>query len=155
MERLSERLDQLTGDQDAARSTIRTQIEAQSQLIAAASTNVLSLPTASPNAAVLARSAELPLVPSNKDFLFTGILAAMLGLALGIGLALVRERLAEPIADGQDLEQILDAPALAAVPALPARPYDRRPTLVINPCARERCIAGVSGSGRQPPSPSE
>ena len=127
MERLSERLDQLTGDQDAARSAIRAQIEAQSQLIAAASTNMLSLPTASPNAAVLARSAELPMGPSNKDFLFTGILAAMLGLALGIGLALVRERLAEPIAERADLEQLLEAPALAAVPALSARPSVARP----------------------------
>ena len=147
VERLSEQLDQLTGDQDAARSILRAQIEAQTQLIAAASTNVLTLPTASPNAAVLARSAELPVGPSNKGFLFTGILAAMLGLALGIGLALVRERYAEPIASALALEQVLEAPALAAVPTLPAGPHGRRPTLVTTHAPESPASQAYRGAG--------
>lgn len=129
-ELLNDRLDQLSGEQDAARATIEAQIDAQSQLIVAAQTNVLSLPTASPDAAVLVRSADLPIKPSNKDHLITGLLAAILGLALGIGLALVRERLAEPIAGREDLEEVLDAQVLAAVPTLPTAPYGRRPRLV-------------------------
>lgn len=100
----------------APRDSIRAQIEAQNQLITAAQTNLLSLPTASPDAAVLSRSAALPMEPANKDYLRTGVLAAILGLALGIALALVRDRLAEPITDREDLEQVLEAPVLAAVP---------------------------------------
>jgi capsular exopolysaccharide synthesis family protein len=130
IELLNERLDQLSEGEDAARATIEAQIEAQSQLIVAAQTNVLSLPTASPDAAVMVRSADLPIEPSNKDLLPTAVLAAMLGLALGIGLALLRERLAEPIAGRQDLEEVLDAQVLAAVPTLPTTLYGRRPLLV-------------------------
>ena len=130
IELLNERLDQLSERQDAARATIEAQIEAQSQLIVAAQTNVLTLPTASPDAAVMVRSADLPASPSNKDFLLTGVLAGILGLALGIGLALLRERLAEPIAGRIDLEEVLDAQVLAAVPTLPTALYGRRPLLV-------------------------
>ena len=50
---------------------------------------------AEPGAARPARS--LAEVPSNKDYVTTGVLAAIVGLALGIGLAFVRERLDERI----------------------------------------------------------
>ncbi len=130
IELLNERLDQLSEGQDAARATVEAQIEAQSQLIVAAQTNLLSLPTASPDAAVVVRSADFPVKPSNKDYLFTGVLAAMLGLVVGIGLALLRERLAEPIAGREDFERALGAQVLAAVPALPTPVYGRRPVLV-------------------------
>jgi len=136
LQRLSERLDQLSERAlsldlrlDEAWANIQAQIDAQSQLIVAAETNVLSLPTASPDAAVLARSADLPREPSNKDYIRNISLAAILGLALGIGIALVRERLADTIAGGHDLEQVLEAPVLAVVPPLPAR-YGRRRDLV-------------------------
>ncbi len=147
IELLSERLDQLSEGQDAARATVEAQIEAQSQLIVAAQTNLLSLPTASPDAAVLVRSADFPVKPSNKDYLFTGVLAAMLGLALGIGLALIRERLAEPIAGREDFERVLGAQVLAAVPALPTPLYGRTTGPGHRECARESCIAGISGRG--------
>ena len=130
LELLSDQLDQLSEEQDATRATIQAQIDAQSQLIVAAQTEVLSLPTGSPNAAVLARSADLPMEPSNKGYLLTASLAAILGLASAIGLALVRERLAEPIAGPADFEQVLEAPVVAAVPALPTPLYGRRPILV-------------------------
>jgi capsular exopolysaccharide synthesis family protein len=130
IELLNERLAQLSEGQDAARATIQAQIDAESQLIVAAQTNLLSLPTASPDAAVLVRSADLPVAPSNKDYLLTGALAAMLGLALGIGLALLRERLAEPIAGPDGFEHVLGARVLAAVPSLPTPLYGRRPVLV-------------------------
>ncbi len=143
IEQLSEQLDQLSEEQDAARATLEAQIDAQSQLIVAAQTNVLSLPTASPNAAVLARSAELPVEPSNKDYL-TGGLAAILGLALGIGLAFFRERLAEPIAAPEDLVRVLEAPVLAAVPTLL---YGFMPDLVILSAPESPASQAYRGAG--------
>ena len=133
---VTDRVEQLRSqlsEPGAPRASIRAEIEAQNRLITAAQTNLLSLPTASPDAAVLSRSAALPMEPSNKDYLLTAVLAAILGLALGIGFALLRQRLAEPIVDGEDFERALDAPLLAAVPplsTLPTRPYGPDPVLV-------------------------
>ena len=130
IELLSERLEQLSEDDVAARALVQAEIATQSQLIVAAQTNLLSLPTASPGAAMLARSADLPTEPSNKDFLPTAGLAVLLGFALGIGLALLRERVAEPISAEGELEQALQAPVLAAVPTLGTRRYRREPNLI-------------------------
>jgi capsular exopolysaccharide synthesis family protein len=131
----------------APRASIRAQIETQNQLITAAQTNLLSLPTASPDAAVLSRSAELPAAPSNKDYLRATALAAVLGLALGIGLAFVRERLTEPIAGREALEQVLEAPVLAAVPKLPTPLYGRRPILVTLSASESPASQAYRGAG--------
>jgi receptor protein-tyrosine kinase len=112
------------------RESIRSQIEAENGLIAAARTNLITLPTASPDAAVLARPADLPTSPSNKHYVLIVGLAAFLGLALGIGFAIFRERLVEPIAERQNLEAILEAPVLASVPDLTLRRGTRDSSLV-------------------------
>lgn len=80
---------------------------------------LLALPAPSANAALLSVSAELPVAPSNKGFITTGILAMIVGLALGTGLAFVRERLDERIGGRQDMEKALGAPVLAVVPKVP------------------------------------
>ncbi len=49
----------------------------------------------------------------------TGILALILGLALGIGLAFIRERMDERIGGREGLEGALDAPVLAVIPHVP------------------------------------
>ena len=133
----------------APRSSIRADIDAQNRLIAAAQTTLLSLPTASPDAAVLSRSADLPTGASNKTYLSVGGLAALLGLALGIGLALVRVRLVEPITDRESLEEVLNAPVLAAVPDLTRRRDMRETSLVVvgapdSPGAQAYLAAGVA-----------
>lgn len=130
IELLSERLARLSEDDDAARALVQAELATQSQLIVAAQTNLLALPTASPGAALLARSADLPTEPSNKDLLPTAGLAVILGLASGIGLALLRERVAGSISGEGELEQALQAPVLAAVPTLRTRRYRRERTLV-------------------------
>ena len=117
--------DQLT-EPGAARQEIRAEIEEQDRLITAAQTSLLALPTASPNAAVLSRSADLPSAPSNKNYLLVAGLAVLLGLALGIGAALVRERLVEPIGDRDNLEASLNARTLGVVPAVTPRMDTRR-----------------------------
>lgn len=94
--------------QDTIRSLRDTQAQARLQLVAT--------PAPSSTAAVLTQPADLPAIPSNKDYISTGILAMILGLALGIGLAFVRERMDEHIAGRESLEDALDAPVLAVVP---------------------------------------
>jgi capsular exopolysaccharide synthesis family protein len=113
---LSEQLDQLGEGEEAARTALQARIDAQSRLIVAAQTSILSMPTASPDAALLAQSADLPAAPANKDFVSVGLLAGILGLALGVVLALMRERLAEPVTGPDHLESVLLAPVIAVVP---------------------------------------
>ena len=80
---------------------------------------LLLIPAPNPNAAWLATSAELPLEPANKGYITTGVLALIVGLALGIGLAFVRDRLDERIDGRHDMEKALGAPVLAVVPRVP------------------------------------
>jgi len=58
----------------------------------------------------------LPSEPSNRDFGKVGALAAFLGLSLGTGLALLRDRLARPITSRSDLEAAAGAPLAAMIP---------------------------------------
>ncbi|NOY26871.1 MAG: polysaccharide biosynthesis tyrosine autokinase [Oligoflexia bacterium] len=47
-------------------------------------------------------------------------MAVCVGLAGGVGLALLRNRLVEPILSGADAERLLDVPLLGVIPSLPA-----------------------------------
>jgi capsular exopolysaccharide synthesis family protein len=60
--------------------------------------------------------AQLPTEPSNRDFGTVGLLGAFLGLSLGIGLALFRDRLARPVTSRPDLEAAAGAPLVAMIP---------------------------------------
>ena len=112
------------------RAIIRTQIDEQNRLIAAAQSRAISLPTPSPNAAVLSSSADLPSGPSNKGYAATALFAAVLGLCIGTGVALVRDRLDEPLAAREELEAALDAPVLAVVPSVTSWRARRSSSLV-------------------------
>ncbi|HEY6678944.1 MAG TPA: polysaccharide biosynthesis tyrosine autokinase [Actinomycetota bacterium] len=116
----TDRIEQLRKEMATAapgdRADIQSQIDELNQLIAAAQTRALTLPTPSPNAAVLSSSPDLPSGPSNKDYSATALVAAILGLGIGTGLALLRDRLEEPVTGREHLEIALDAPVLAVVP---------------------------------------
>jgi polysaccharide biosynthesis transport protein len=116
---LGEERDRLA-EGDPERAALDAQIEAQRQLIITAQSNALSMPTASPKAAVLAQSADPPREPSNKDYLFTGALVGVVVAALLLVLTLLRERLAQPITALGHFEGALMAPVLALVPEVPS-----------------------------------
>jgi succinoglycan biosynthesis transport protein ExoP len=116
--KLEAQLDEATGP--AARTELTRQIEAVERTIETIRVRLLAVPTASPNPAILALPASQPTEPSNKDYITTGALAAIVGLALGVGLAFVRERLDERVARREILEASIGAPALAAVPHAPS-----------------------------------
>jgi capsular exopolysaccharide synthesis family protein len=60
--------------------------------------------------------AYLPDSPSNAGLIQNGLLALILGLALGIGLAFLRERLDDRLRTQEDLERAFGASVLAVVP---------------------------------------
>ena len=59
--------------------------------------------------------ADLPTSPASPDLVRNGLLALAVGLALGIGVAFVRERLDERLRGREDFEAQIAAPVLATV----------------------------------------
>jgi capsular exopolysaccharide synthesis family protein len=82
---------------------------------------LLAIPVPSARPALLAAPAGLPVRASNGGLVATGAWALVLGLAVGIGLAFVRERFDDRVADRARLEEALGAPVLALVPRVPGR----------------------------------
>jgi capsular exopolysaccharide synthesis family protein len=63
--------------------------------------------------------ADLPEKPASPNHYVNGGLALFVGLALGIGLAFIRERLDDRLHGREDLEEAIGAPTLAIVPTVP------------------------------------
>jgi len=117
--------EELTAAAPEDRRDSREQIAEQREVTVAALTDLLSVRGASLDAAVLSRSADLPTRPSNRDYVFVVAFATMFGALLGVVLALFRERLVEPVTDGEHFADALGAPVLAVVPDDMRRPGRR------------------------------
>ncbi len=63
--------------------------------------------------------ASRPTTPSSPSYPRNIALAIMIGLALGLGTALLREHLSEGLKGSKDLEEAIRGPVLAAVPRVP------------------------------------
>lgn len=74
--------------------------------------------------------ADLPTSPASPDLVRNGLLALAVGLALGIGVAFVRERLDERLRGREDFEAQIAAPVLATVPRVRGRRRRRHRDLV-------------------------
>jgi tyrosine-protein kinase len=66
--------------------------------------------------AQIVQQADIPRSPVSPDKVRNGILALFAGMALGIGLAFLRERLDDRVKTHHEVERRLGAPVLAAVP---------------------------------------
>jgi capsular exopolysaccharide synthesis family protein len=64
--------------------------------------------------------ADLPRSPSSPNHVVNGGLALALGLALGVGLAFLRERLDDRVPGRAGFEEAIEAPTLAIVPRIPS-----------------------------------
>ena len=64
-------------------------------------------------------SATLPASPSSPSHVRDALLALIVGLALGVGVAFLRERLDDSLRGRDDLEQAIRAPILAVIPHVP------------------------------------
>jgi len=60
--------------------------------------------------------ADLPSEPASPNHVQNGLLGLLAGLALGVGIAFVRDRMDDRLASRRDLEEQLGAPTLAIVP---------------------------------------
>lgn len=76
--------------------------------------------------------AVLPSVPSSPAHTRNAVLAFILGAALGVGLAFLRERLDDRFKDRSDLEKAVEAPVLATVPKYPAPKKDQSPLVSLS-----------------------
>ena len=78
------------------------------------------------NVTILAK-AELPEKPIKPNKLFNTGISLIIGLFLGIGLAILLEYLDNTIKDSKELNTLLSLPVLGSVPVLPAPNLTNRP----------------------------
>jgi non-specific protein-tyrosine kinase len=78
--------------------------------------DVSASPSGSGTTSQVIEGARLPSSPYSPNHVRNGLLALFLGLALGVGLAFLRERLEDRIRDRDDIERALGAPVLATTP---------------------------------------
>lgn len=103
------------------RANLLQQRTAQKQILASAQLALQALPTPSNETSQVVTPADLPTVPSNKDYVMIGILAGILGLALGIGLAFARQRMDQRVGERERLDDALGTPVLAVIPHVARR----------------------------------
>ncbi len=108
---------------------------------------LLAVPAASPTPGLVVGPAQTPAAPSNKGYVTTGFLAMIVGLAFGIGLAFVRERLDERLPDRQGFEQALGAPVISVVPKVPGW-RDRSDAKVVSLSAPDSAAAEAYRAAR-------
>jgi capsular exopolysaccharide synthesis family protein len=83
------------------------------------STNLLNLDNSKINPPSLVLPARVPKAPISPNKVLDGVLGLFIGLAFGIGLAILRERLDDGLRDRSDLEAAVGAPVLAVIPKVP------------------------------------
>ena len=109
-----------TTDPETRALLVTTQTRLQGALTTA-QVRLDSVPRPSDTPAEVAIPAGLPTQPSNKDYVTTGILAGIVGLALGIGLAFLRQRMDVRVGENEGLDTVLGTPVLAVVPHVGGR----------------------------------
>lgn len=68
------------------------------------------------SAGAIIEQAAVPRRPSSPNHLQNAVMAVLIGLGLGVGLAFLRERLDNRLKGRADLERVLEAPVLASIP---------------------------------------
>ena len=111
-ESVSPNLEQVLRDKEDQLSLINQQL-------LGLSTTLLNLDNSKINPPSLVLPARVPKAPISPNKILDGVLGLFIGLAFGIGLAIVRERLDDGLRDRGDLEAAVGAPVLAVIPKVP------------------------------------
>lgn len=132
---LGERLSQIEetlvriAEDDPRRSTLETEAAALQQLILQRQLDLLRVPG---NISVgrIVQSAPLPSSPVSPNHVVNGSLGLVAGLALGVGLAFVRDRLSGRLRSVEEVEVHLGASVLGSIPRFSAWRKRKQPFLV-------------------------
>jgi capsular exopolysaccharide synthesis family protein len=123
--RLSDQLKTATGQGDTAlANTLETQrnsLYSRLGVLQQRLDDLQPVSSARSGGAVLINSAALPTSPSSPNYMLNAILALLIGLGLGVTVALLRERLDKRFRGRADVERTLRAPVLATIPEYASR----------------------------------
>lgn len=125
MDPLNERLQRLNTrlakeDDPAVATALQSQVNSLISRIAVLEQQLVQLsPPGRLQVGQVVEDADLPLSPASPNHAVNGVLGLLLGLALGVGAAFLRERLDDRVRGRSDLEKYAGAPVLAVVPAIP------------------------------------
>lgn len=118
LRRLNERLER--EDNPAVQSTLNAQVSSLISRRAILEQQLVQLsPPGRLQIGQVVEEADRPLSPASPNHVVNGMLGLLLGLALGIGAAFLRERLDDRLRGRSDLERYAAAPVLAIVPTVP------------------------------------
>jgi len=114
---------------ESERALLVTALGAQQQRLADAQLNAAS----EEGVGELLEPARVPDDPSEPDLVKNLIFAGLAGLAAGLVLAFVRERLDNKFSDRSTVERVTGSPVLGAIPRFSSRKGDSSPILVRDP----------------------
>lgn len=100
----------------AAKQRADNDVSLLASQIALLRNQMASLTTLDIDPGAVVQRANLPDAPSSPNHLLNGALGLFVGLALGVGLAFLRERLDDRLRGREDLEEHVGAPTLVAIP---------------------------------------
>ena len=105
-------------DNDPRRVSLETEAASLQNLILQTQITRLGLPSEVTGGQVI-QPASVPRSPVSPDHVVNGAFGLAVGLALGIGLALVRDRMSGRLRSSEEVEEYLEAPVLGVVPRVP------------------------------------
>jgi capsular exopolysaccharide synthesis family protein len=116
-------------DNDPLRSALVAEAASLQNLLLQAQIARLNLPRDVTGGQVI-QPASVPGSPVSPDHVVNGVFGLAAGLALGIGLALVRDRMSGRLRSSDEVEEYLEAPVLGVVPRVPDWRRSKRAYLV-------------------------
>jgi non-specific protein-tyrosine kinase len=114
----------------ASLNSQRDSLVARLGVLEAQLNNVQGTAVAQQGGGELVERAATPTSPASPNLIKNGILAVVIGLALGLGLAFLRERLDDRLRGRSDLEERAGAPVLAVIPKVETWREREEPKLV-------------------------